>query len=88
MVKCICVNGSVSASLVIFRAKNLSREWILVSTHRYWRFAYNSKEWTSNEHGMYWLAQYFEPEICDKARGEYQLLLCDEYNSYITDPFI
>jgi len=88
VVECICADGSVIAPLVIFRAKNLSREWIPANTYGYWRFAYNSKGWTSNEHGMYWLTRCFEPETRDKAAGEYRLLIYDGHDSHITGPFI
>ena len=55
VVECICADGSVVPPLVIFKAENLSREWIPASIHGNWRFDKNSKGWTSNEHGAAWL---------------------------------
>ena len=86
--ECISADGSVIAPLVIFRAKNLSREWIPANIHDHWRFTYNSKGWTSNEHGMYWLTRCFGLETRDKAVGEYRLFICDGHDSHITNPFI
>ena len=52
VVECICADTSVVPPLVIFKAQNLSTEWIPASIHGHWRFNCNSKGWTSNEHGL------------------------------------
>ena len=41
--------------MVIFKVENLSTQWILAHIHGNWQFNYNSKGWTSNEHGLDWL---------------------------------
>jgi hypothetical protein len=87
-VECVCADGSVVPPLVIFKAKNLSTQWIPASIHGNWRFNCNSKGWTSNMHGLDWLKRCFDPETCDKAAGEYRLLICDGHNSHITAEWI
>ena len=88
MVECICVDGSIVPPLVIFKAEKLSTQWIPASIHGNWRLNCNSKGWTSNKHGLDWLVRCFEPETCDKAAGEYRLLICDGHDSHITAEFI
>ena len=88
VVECICADGSVVPPLVIFKAEKLSTQWIPASIHGNWRFNCNSKGWTSNEHGLDWLIRCFDPETCDKAKGEYRVLICDGHDSHITANFI
>jgi hypothetical protein len=87
-VECICADGTVIPPLVIFKVEKLSTQWIPASIHGSWRFNCNSKGWTSNEHGLDWLIQCFDPETRDKAAGEYRLLICDGHDSHITAEFI
>ena len=42
VVQCVCADGSVVSPLVIFRAENLSRQWIPANIHGNWRFSCNS----------------------------------------------
>jgi len=88
VVECVCVDGSHVPPLVIFKAENLSKQWIPASIHGNWRFNCNSKGWTSNEHGLDWLKRCFEPETRGKANGEYCVLICDGHDSHITGDFI
>ena len=88
VVECVCADGSVVPPLVIFRAENLSRQWIPASIHGNWRFGCNSKGWTSNIHGIQWLRQCFEPETREKAKGECRLLICDGHDSHITGEWV
>ena len=84
VVECVGADGSVIPPLVIFKAENLSTQWIPDSIHGEWRFSCNSKGWTSNEHGVQWLRRCFEPATREKAKGEYRLLICDGHDSHIT----
>ena len=88
VVECVCADGSVIPPLVIFKAENLSTQWIPANIHGNWRFNCNSKGWTSNQHGLDWLKRCFDPETHDKAAGEYRLLICDGHDSHITGDFI
>jgi hypothetical protein len=87
VVECVCADGSHVPPLVIFKAENLSTQWIPASIHGNWRFNCNSKGWTSNEHGLDWLKRCFDPETREKANGEYRLLICDGHDSHITAEF-
>ena len=51
VIECVCADGTVVSPLVIFRAENISRQWIPASINGEWRIGCNSKGWTSNEHG-------------------------------------
>ena len=88
VVECVCADGSIVPPLVIFKAENLSTQWIPASIHGNWRFDCNTKGWTSNKHGVQWLKQCFDPQTRDKAGGEYRLLICDGHDSHITAEFI
>jgi len=88
VVECVCADGSVLPPLVIFKAENLSTQWIPASIHGNWRFNCNSKGWTSNVHGLDWLIRCFDPETKDKAAGGYRLLICDGHDSHITAEFM
>ena len=37
---------------------------------------------------MEWLTRCFEPETCEKAAGEYRLLICDGHDSHITGEWV
>ena len=43
VVECICADGTVVPPLVIFKAENLSTQWIPANIHGHWRFSCNSK---------------------------------------------
>jgi len=87
-VECICADGSVLPPLIIFKAENLSRQWIPASVHDDWKFSCNAKGWTSNLHGIEWLQRCFEPATREKANGRYRLLICDGHDSHITGEWI
>lgn len=88
VVECICADGTVVPPLVIFKAENLSTQWIPANINGHWRFSCNSKGWTSNKHGVQWLRRCFEPATREKAAGEYRLLICDGHDSHITGEYI
>ena len=88
VVECICADRSVVPPLVIFKAKNVSKQWIPASINGIWAVNCNSKGWTSNEHGLDWLKRCFDPKTHNKAAGEYRLLICDGHDSHITAEFI
>ena len=87
-VECICADGTALPPLIIFKAENLSREWIPANTHNDWCFSCNSKGWTSNQHGIEWLRRVFDPSTREKANGSYRLLICDGHDSHITGEWI
>jgi len=87
-IECICADGSFLPPFVIFKGENLSQQWIPADTHKDWRFACNTKGWTSNEHGGRWLREVFEPWTREKANGNPRLLICDGHDSHITSLWV
>jgi hypothetical protein len=87
-VECICANGTALPPLIIFKAENLSHEWIPADTPRDWFFSCNTKGWTSNLHGLEWLQRCFEPMTRAKAAGRHRMLICDGHDSHITGDFV
>jgi len=87
-VECICADGTALPPLIIFKGEKVSPRWVTENIPSDWRFACNSKGWTSNEHGIKWLRECFEPLTREKAAGKYRLLICDGHDSHITGAFI
>jgi DDE superfamily endonuclease len=55
VVEYICADGGLIPPLVIFKGENLLTSWIPREVQNDWRFACNSKGWTSNVHYEMWL---------------------------------
>ena len=87
-IECICADGSSISPLIIFKGENLSKQWIPADIHSDWKFACNTKGWTSNQHGLEWLRRCFEPSTREKANGKPRLLICDGHASHVTGDFI
>jgi hypothetical protein len=87
-VECICADGTAVPPLIIFRAENLSTQWVPANLHDNWRLSCNSKGWTSNQHGVEWLRRCFEPETRVKANNRYRLLINDGHDSHITGDWL
>jgi len=88
MVEYICGDGTAITLFGIFKGKNVLENWIPPKVHNKWFFLANTKSWTSNLHGLEWLKRVFEPVTCEKADGQYCLLVCDGHDSYISGSFI
>jgi hypothetical protein len=61
VVECISMDGSSISPMIIFKGEKLLSNWIPGGLPRDWVFTCNSRGWTSNEHGLAWLQQVFEP---------------------------
>ena len=83
VIECICADGTVIAPMVIFKGEGLNARDVVEGAED-WTFAFNSKRWTSNAHGLSWFQRCFEPATREKANGEYRLLICDGNDSHIT----
>jgi hypothetical protein len=88
LVECICADGTALPPLIIFKAENLSHEWIPADTPKDWAFSCNSKGWTSNQHGLEWLQRCFDPGTRAKADTQFRMLICDGHDSHITGNFV
>jgi DDE superfamily endonuclease len=87
-VECICADGTALLPLIIFKAENLSHEWIPADTPQDWAFSCNSKGWTSNQHGLEWLQRCFDPATRAKAGNQFRMLICDGHDSHISGNFV
>jgi DDE superfamily endonuclease len=85
--ECICADGTSIPPLIIFRRKSMQHQYIPSNRPTDWSLSYNTKGWTSNEHGVQWLRQCFE-QTREKADGAPRLLICDGHDSHITGQFI
>ncbi len=88
IVECICADGSSIPPLIIFKGKNLSKNWIPKQVPKGWHVSANLTGWTSNIHGQEWLEKCFEPATREKANEQMQLLICDGHDSHISGKFI
>ena len=59
-----------------------------MSIHGIWGFNYNSKGWTSNEHGVAQLQRCFGLKTLEKVNRKYCLLICNRSDSHITTEYI
>ena len=78
----------IDSPLVIFKGENLLTSWIPRDMQNEWHFSCNSKGWTSNIHGEFWMEECFEPATRAKAKGRKRLLLCDGHDSHISAQFV
>ena len=69
VMECVCADGTFIPSLIIFKGANLCKDWIVANVPDDWHLSCNTKGWTSNEHGMKWMKQLFEPMTWEKANG-------------------
>jgi hypothetical protein len=87
-VECVSVDRYTIISFIIFKGDNLMSSWIPIDVVGQWKFACNSKGWTSNIHGEEWLKYYFDPSTKVKAQGCYRLLICNGHDSHISAAFV
>jgi hypothetical protein len=61
--------GEALAPLVIFKGKDLNARWINELSSLGWHFTISKNGWTSNNLGMAWLMNVFDPLTREKAAG-------------------
>jgi len=84
VIECICEDGTMIPSLVIFKGENLQTTWISKDMETSWKFACNTKGWTSNKIGDEWFPECFEKATSAKANDKKRLLICDGHGSHIS----
>jgi len=85
LIECISSDGRVLSPYVIFKAKNLLKDW-------YNEFrkegggtcAVSNRGWTDDELCLEWFKIIFEPETSKVKNGEYRILLFDGHGSHLT----
>lgn len=88
VVECISMDGSSISPMIMFKGEKLLSNWIPGGLPRDWVFTCNTRGWTSNEHGLAWLQQVFEPRTREKAQGRPRVLICDGHDSHVNGRFI
>jgi hypothetical protein len=88
LIECINAAGEALAPLVIFKGKDLNARWINESSPLGWHFATSKNGWTSNNLGIAWLKNVFDPLTREKAAGRQRLLVVDGHGSHIQGDFI
>jgi hypothetical protein len=88
VMECICTDGTNISPMIIFKGESLSNHWIPQELPKNWMFAYNANGWTTNERGLNWLQDCFNPQTQEKAAGCSRVLICDGHGSHITGKFI
>jgi hypothetical protein len=87
-IECISAAGEALPPLLIFKGKNVNARWINEQSPEGWHFATSKNGWTSNDLGLEWLKQVFEPLTREKAAGRRRLLIADGHGSHIRGDFI
>ena len=82
-IKCINAAGEALAPLLIFKAADVNTRWINEQSPQGWYFAASKNGWTSNDLGLAWLKNVFDPLTREKAVGRQRLLITDGHGSHI-----
>ena len=90
VLECICGDGMSNLLVGNFQGRKWIHELGSISGDTWgdWRFSGSQNGWTSNQHGVEWLRQCFEPDTREKADGNYRLLILDGHGSHVTGSFI
>ena len=67
IVEYIYANESLILLLIIFKGKNLSKNWLSKQVSKEWHVSVNLIEWINNIHDQEWLEKYFESMTQEKA---------------------
>ena len=92
LLACVCADGTALTPALIYQAASgkLQDSWLqdFNDSKDKCFFASSKTGWTSNELGLAWLQQVFDPETSGKARRQYRLLILDGHGSHVTMAFI
>jgi len=87
-IECISAAGEALAPLIIFKGQDMNTRWLNEQSPQGWHFATSKNGWTSNNLGLAWLMNIFEPLTREKAAGRQRLLIADGHGSHIQGDFI
>jgi hypothetical protein len=74
--------------MVIFKGKvHLSTWFKTTGLPPNWVIALSNNGWTSDELGLKWLSEVFEPNTASKSIGKYRLLILNGHGSHATPQF-
>jgi DDE superfamily endonuclease len=87
--ECVCADGGKIPPFIILKGKNLSSSWIPKESLGKGEvcFGCSEKGWTSNDLGLKWLKNCFEPATRGKAGGRTRMLISDGHESHVSPDF-
>ena len=86
LIECVCADGGVLKAWYIFKGKVHMKVWYEVLEDGHISLSENG--WTTNEIGLAWLQDCFEPETRARLKGRYRLLILDGHASHLTSDAI
>jgi hypothetical protein len=87
-IEAINARGWYLPPMVIFKGKvHLSTWFETTQLPPNWVIALSDNGWTSDELGLKWLSEIFEPNTASKSIGKYRLLILDGHGSHATPEF-
>ena len=89
IIKCISADGKQLVPVVIFKGKNVQRQWFIPDRTPDWHYTATANAYTSDDIGVQWLREVFIPQSAkDMPSCEYRLLLLDGHRSHCTTEFM
>jgi hypothetical protein len=87
-IECITADGRNCKPLLIFKAKNVQQQWFIPEEVPDWVFTSTESAFTTDQIGLRWLLEIFEPETRHNLEpGDWRLLVLDGHKSHITEHF-
>lgn len=83
-VECISASGRALRPGIIFKGKELQKQWFLQEFRRIadWYFITSENGWTDNAIGLSWLQDVFQPQTAPSDPSDVRLIILDGHRSY------
>ena len=78
--------GHILPPLIIFKGVMHHQSWY-ESLPSDWRIGVSENGWTTDEIGLIWLKEHFDPYTQGRTVGKYRLLILDGHRSHVTAEF-
>jgi hypothetical protein len=86
IIECVCANRTALLPLYIFKGQRLQQTWVADDPLRAFKAA-SPNGWTSNELGVGWLCNVFDPQTCHFFPNHW-LLIYDGHASHLSLEFV
>ena len=90
IIECISSKGTHIPPMIILKGKEQQAAWYQepnLHTDMGWRLALSQNGWTTDNIGLYWLKDMFEPHSKQLSTGAKRLLILDGHSSHLTAEF-
>lgn len=87
VIEAVNCTGWALPAKIIFQGKIHQEAWYQCSIPTDWVIGVSDKGWTTDDHGLHWLREIFEPVTRRRAVGQYRLLILDGHGSHVTPAF-